>query len=37
MMISFLPEQLRSKADIFVEILNHAVLSVKENIGHARE
>jgi hypothetical protein len=37
MVVSFLPEQLRPKADIFVEILNNAVLSVKENIGHARE
>ena len=37
MVVSFLPEQLKSKADIFVEILNHAVLSVKENIKYTRE
>jgi hypothetical protein len=37
MVVNFLPEQLRPDADIFVEILNHTVLSIKEDIGRARE
>lgn len=37
MVVGFLPAQLRADADIFVDIFNHAVLSVKQNIGRAKE